>query len=94
MTVPGLVGAVAGEASDAASRAASHVGTGYRAISDAASAAARTRATRARNRVPLPSLNVHRGFRAYRWLLERTRPVLWLHGHTPLASVPWRSTEA
>jgi hypothetical protein len=36
----------------------------------------------------------HRGFRAYRWLLEPTRPVLWLHGHTPLASVPWRSTEA
>ncbi len=34
----------------------------------------------------------HRGFRAYRWLLERTRPVLWLHGHTPLASVPWRVT--
>lgn len=34
----------------------------------------------------------HRGFRAYRWLLERTRPVLWLLGHTPLASVPWRVT--
>ena len=34
----------------------------------------------------------HRGFRGYRWLLERTRPVLWLHGHTPLASVPWRVT--
>ena len=56
MTVPGLVGAVAGEASDAASRAASHVGTVYRAITDATSAAARTRALRARNRVPLPSL--------------------------------------
>ena len=34
----------------------------------------------------------HRGCRAYRWLLEPTRPVLWLHGHTPLASVPWRVT--
>jgi hypothetical protein len=34
----------------------------------------------------------HRGFRGYRWLLERTRPVLWLHGHTPLASAPWRVT--
>ena len=34
----------------------------------------------------------HRGFRAYRWLLDRTRPVLWLHGHTPLASVPWQVT--
>jgi hypothetical protein len=50
------VGAVAGEASDAASRAASHVGTVYRAITDATSAAARTPAMRARNRVPLPSL--------------------------------------
>ena len=56
MTVPGLVSAVAGEASDAASRAAGHVGTVYRAITDATSAAARTRALRARNRVPLPSL--------------------------------------
>lgn len=34
----------------------------------------------------------HRGFRAYRWLLERARPVLWLHGHSPLASVPWLVT--
>lgn len=34
----------------------------------------------------------HRGFRAYRWLMEHGRPVLWLHGHTPLASVPWRVT--
>ncbi len=34
----------------------------------------------------------HRGYRGYRWLLERTRPVLWLHGHTPLASAPWRLT--
>ena len=44
MTVPGLVSAVAGEASDAASRAAGHVGTVSRAITDATSAAARTRA--------------------------------------------------
>jgi hypothetical protein len=32
----------------------------------------------------------HRGFAAYRWLLRRARPVLWLHGHTPLAAVPWQ----
>jgi Icc-related predicted phosphoesterase len=30
----------------------------------------------------------HRGFGAYRWLLERVRPPLWLHGHTTTASVP------
>jgi len=29
----------------------------------------------------------HRGFGAYRWLLERLRPPLWLHGHTTTASV-------
>jgi len=34
----------------------------------------------------------HRGFRAYRWLMDRTRPILWLHGHTPLAGVPWLVT--
>jgi uncharacterized protein len=28
----------------------------------------------------------HRGFAGYRWLLERLRPRLWLHGHTPLAA--------
>ena len=27
----------------------------------------------------------HRGFRGYRWLLERLAPPLWLHGHTPMA---------
>jgi uncharacterized protein len=33
----------------------------------------------------------HRGFGAYRWLLERLRPRLWLHGHTPLAAArDWR----
>jgi hypothetical protein len=26
----------------------------------------------------------HRGFTAFRWLLERLRPPLWLHGHTAL----------
>lgn len=30
----------------------------------------------------------HRGFRAYRLLLDRVRPPLWLHGHTTTASVP------
>jgi uncharacterized protein len=30
----------------------------------------------------------HRGFRAYRWLLRRVGPPLWLHGHTTTASVP------
>ena len=28
----------------------------------------------------------HRGFKSYRWLLERLEPTLWLHGHTPLAA--------
>ncbi len=33
----------------------------------------------------------HCGFRAYRWLLDRSRPPLWLHGHVPPASVEgWR----
>jgi uncharacterized protein len=32
----------------------------------------------------------HCGFAAYRWLLRRAHPVLWLHGHTPLAAVPWQ----
>jgi uncharacterized protein len=26
----------------------------------------------------------HRGFTAYRWLVDRLRPPLWLHGHTAL----------
>jgi hypothetical protein len=30
--------------------------------------------------------NYHRGFKGYRWLLERLEPTLWLHGHTPLAA--------
>lgn len=29
----------------------------------------------------------HLGFPAYRWLMERLRPPLWLHGHTTTASV-------
>jgi hypothetical protein len=29
----------------------------------------------------------HLGFRAYRWLLDRLRPPLWLHGHVTTASV-------
>jgi uncharacterized protein len=29
----------------------------------------------------------HRGFGGYRWLLDRVRPPLWLHGHTTVASV-------
>lgn len=33
----------------------------------------------------------HRGFRGYRWLLDRVEPVLWLHGHTPMAAASeWR----
>lgn len=34
-----------------------------------------------------PSDPYHVGFRAYRWLLDRLRPPIWLHGHTTLASV-------
>jgi hypothetical protein len=30
--------------------------------------------------------NYHRGFKGYRWMLERLEPALWLHGHTPLAA--------
>ena len=34
----------------------------------------------------------HRGFRSYRWLLDRVEPVLWLHGHTPLAATrEWKT---
>ncbi len=35
----------------------------------------------------------HVGSPAYRWILDRLRPPLWLHGHTPLAGVhDWRVT--
>jgi uncharacterized protein len=38
-----------------------------------------------------PSDRYHVGFRAYRWLLERLRPPLWLHGHTTMAATTtWR----
>jgi hypothetical protein len=33
----------------------------------------------------------HLGYAAYRWLLDRIRPPLWLHGHTTIAAVKdWR----
>lgn len=35
----------------------------------------------------------HVGFRAYRWLLDRARPPLWLHGHVTTASVPTLTVE-
>lgn len=34
----------------------------------------------------VPTDAYHRGFKSYRWLLQRLEPVLWLHGHTPLAA--------
>ena len=35
----------------------------------------------------------HLGYAGYRWLLERRRPPLWLHGHTNPASVnDWRDS--
>jgi uncharacterized protein len=35
----------------------------------------------------------HLGYAGYRWLLERRRPPLWLHGHTNPASVKdWRDS--
>lgn len=33
----------------------------------------------------------HRGFAAYRFVLERLRPPLWLHGHASLAAATWCS---
>lgn len=36
-----------------------------------------------------PSDPYHLGFPAYRFLLERLQPPLWLHGHTPLAGRAW-----
>jgi hypothetical protein len=36
----------------------------------------------------------HRGFGAYRWLLDRLRPPLWLHGHTTTAAVRELSVQA
>jgi uncharacterized protein len=34
-----------------------------------------------------PTDAYHVGFAAYRWLMDRLRPPLWLHGHTTTASV-------
>ena len=34
----------------------------------------------------VPDGEYHRGFRGYRWLMDRLAPPLWLHGHTPLAA--------
>lgn len=35
----------------------------------------------------------HLGYAAYRWLLDRLRPPLWLHGHvTPASVVDWRAS--
>lgn len=34
----------------------------------------------------VPTDAYHRGFKGYLWLLQRLEPVLWLHGHTPLAA--------
>ena len=37
-----------------------------------------------------PEDHYHRGFAAYRWLLEKLKPMLWVHGHTaPAASDTW-----
>jgi hypothetical protein len=36
----------------------------------------------------------HRGFDAYRWLLDRLQPPLWLHGHTTTALVNQLSVQA
>jgi hypothetical protein len=37
----------------------------------------------------------HTGFSGYRWLVERIRPPLWLHGHTPVdPGRPWYETHS
>jgi Icc-related predicted phosphoesterase len=36
----------------------------------------------------------HAGFDAYRWLLDRLRPPVWLHGHTTTALVHELSVQA
>jgi hypothetical protein len=34
------------------------------------------------------------GYAAYRFLMDRVRPPLWLHGHTnPAAQADWRNEE-
>jgi hypothetical protein len=42
----------------------------------------------------MPGSNYHRGFGGYRWLLERTRPALWLHGHVHPAAADATVVEA
>jgi hypothetical protein len=38
-----------------------------------------------------PTDPYHRGFHAYRFVLDRLRPALWLHGHTnPAAQTEWQ----
>lgn len=40
-----------------------------------------------------PTDPYHAGFAGYRWLCQRLRPVLWLHGHTNMAAITdWRAT--
>ena len=41
----------------------------------------------------MPDGAYHRGFRGYRWLMDRLAPPLWLHGHTPLAATSDWSVE-
>jgi Icc-related predicted phosphoesterase len=37
-----------------------------------------------------PEDHYHRGFAAYRWLLKKHRPLLWIHGHTaPATTEKW-----
>ncbi|MDQ3870708.1 MAG: metallophosphoesterase [Chloroflexota bacterium] len=39
----------------------------------------------------VPTDPFHAGYDAYRWLAQRLRPPLWLHGHTPFTGTePWR----
>jgi Icc-related predicted phosphoesterase len=35
-----------------------------------------------------PDDHYHKGFAAYRWLCDKTKPALWIHGHTALAASP------
>lgn len=41
-----------------------------------------------------PDDHYHRGFAGYRWLLQKLKPALWIHGHTaPAAVSQWTLTE-
>ncbi len=33
-----------------------------------------------------PDDHYHKGFAAYRWLCDKTKPCLWIHGHTSMAA--------